>query len=178
MSKHCHTFLLILGAWWYWYVSFYMIWITSDDGFRYFFSCWWWWIVLVCLCTLMFVTLTLIARFIGPTWGPSGADRTHVDPILASWTLLSRYTLVLIKAYDRLMHRAAKQLSKIEGKTILWCRQRFSNHDRAIMDKKCVPLITYQPRRVLPRDITCHIEKYTVYFACCDEEHESDHIQK
>ena len=31
----------------------------------------------------------LIARFMGPTWGPSGADRTQVDPMLAPWTLLS-----------------------------------------------------------------------------------------
>ena len=25
----------------------------------------------------------LVARFIGPTWGPSGADRTQVGPMLA-----------------------------------------------------------------------------------------------
>ena len=25
----------------------------------------------------------------GPTWGPRGADRTHVGPMLAPWTLLS-----------------------------------------------------------------------------------------
>ena len=31
---------------------------------------------------------TLIARFMGPTWGPTGADRTQVGPILAPWTLL------------------------------------------------------------------------------------------
>ena len=35
---------------------------------------------------------TLIARFMGPTWGPSGADRTQVGPMLAPWTLLSGYT--------------------------------------------------------------------------------------
>ena len=33
--------------------------------------------------------LTLIARFMGPTWGPSGADRTQVGPMLDPWTLLS-----------------------------------------------------------------------------------------
>ena len=27
-------------------------------------------------------------RFMGPTWGPSGADRTQVGPMLAPWTLL------------------------------------------------------------------------------------------
>ena len=29
------------------------------------------------------------ARFMGPTWGASGADRTQVGPMLAPWTLLS-----------------------------------------------------------------------------------------
>ena len=37
---------------------------------------------------------TLIARFMGPTWGPSGADRTQVGPMLAPWTLLSGNSLV------------------------------------------------------------------------------------
>ena len=32
---------------------------------------------------------SLIARFMGPTWGPSGADRTQVGPMLDTWTLLS-----------------------------------------------------------------------------------------
>ena len=32
---------------------------------------------------------SLIARFMGPTWGPYGADRTQVGPMLAPWTLLS-----------------------------------------------------------------------------------------
>ena len=32
---------------------------------------------------------TLIARFMGPTWGPSGADGTQVGPMLVPWTLLS-----------------------------------------------------------------------------------------
>ena len=32
---------------------------------------------------------SLIARFMGPTWGPPGADRTQVDPMFAPWTLLS-----------------------------------------------------------------------------------------
>ena len=31
---------------------------------------------------------SLIARFTGPTWGPSGADRTQMGPILVPWTLL------------------------------------------------------------------------------------------
>ena len=31
----------------------------------------------------------LIGRFMGPPWGPSGADRTQMGPMLAPWTLLS-----------------------------------------------------------------------------------------
>ena len=33
--------------------------------------------------------ISLIGRFMGPTWGPSGTDRTQVGPMLAPWTLLS-----------------------------------------------------------------------------------------
>ena len=32
---------------------------------------------------------SLIIRFMGPTWGPSGANRTQVGPMSAPWTLLS-----------------------------------------------------------------------------------------
>ena len=32
---------------------------------------------------------TQLARFMGQTWGASGADRTQVGPMLAPWTLLS-----------------------------------------------------------------------------------------
>ena len=39
----------------------------------------------------LFALYTLIASFMGPTWGPSGADRTHVGPILAPLTLLYGY---------------------------------------------------------------------------------------
>ena len=31
----------------------------------------------------------LIARFMGPTWGPSGAYTTQAGPMLVPWTLLS-----------------------------------------------------------------------------------------
>ena len=33
--------------------------------------------------------VSLTARFVGPTWNPSGADRFQVGPMLAPWTLLS-----------------------------------------------------------------------------------------
>ena len=34
---------------------------------------------------------SLIARFMGTTWGPSGADRTQVGPMSAPWTMLSGF---------------------------------------------------------------------------------------
>ena len=37
------------------------------------------------------VLATLITRFMETTWGSSGADRTQVGPMLAPWTLLSRW---------------------------------------------------------------------------------------
>ena len=33
--------------------------------------------------------VSLIARFMRPTWSPPGADRTQVGPMLVPWTLLS-----------------------------------------------------------------------------------------
>ena len=38
---------------------------------------------------LVLVQDSLIVRFMGPTWGPAGAYRTQVGPMLDSWTLLS-----------------------------------------------------------------------------------------
>ena len=42
-----------------------------------------------------FINTSSIARFIGPTWGPSGANRTQVGPMLAPWTLLSGLAYLL-----------------------------------------------------------------------------------
>ena len=39
--------------------------------------------------TLVLVIASRIARFMGPTWGPSRANRTQVGPMFASGTLLS-----------------------------------------------------------------------------------------
>ena len=33
--------------------------------------------------------VSLISRFMGPTWGTTGSDRTQVGPMLDPWTLLS-----------------------------------------------------------------------------------------
>ena len=57
--------------------------------------------------------MSLIARFIGPTWCPSGADRTRVGPMLVQWTLLSGVAyLCLIKSpwYGRTLSLSQLQL--------------------------------------------------------------------
>ena len=36
--------------------------------------------------------MSLTARFMGPTWGPSGADRTQVGPMLAPWTFYRHHS--------------------------------------------------------------------------------------
>ena len=46
---------------------------------------------------------SLIARFMGPIWGPSGADRTQVGPMLAPWTLLSGQVMECTKTHARLI---------------------------------------------------------------------------
>ena len=54
--------------------------------------------------------ILLIARCMGPSWGPPGDDRTQMGPMLAPWTLLSGWpSLVQIMACRLVV---AKPLSK------------------------------------------------------------------
>ena len=47
---------------------------------------------------------TLIARFMGPTWGPPGADRAHVGPMkIAIWVWS-------IHKHDQLVHKLLKSI--------------------------------------------------------------------
>ena len=45
--------------------------------------------------------LTLIVRFLGPTWGPSGTDRTQEGLMLALWTLLSGITPIFTCKHEQ-----------------------------------------------------------------------------
>ena len=53
------------------------MWITSDPWLR--------------LPKVPIRYIAHIARFMWPIWGPPGADRTQVGPMLAPWTLLPRW---------------------------------------------------------------------------------------
>ena len=47
-----------------------------------------------------YITISLITKFMGPTRGPYGADRTQMGPMLAPWTLLSEiYHMIIIKHF-------------------------------------------------------------------------------
>ena len=50
----------------------------------------------------------LITRFMGPTWGLSGADRAQMGPVLAPWTLLS-------ETFALLAHREVNSPAKFIG---------------------------------------------------------------
>ena len=53
-----------------------------------------WLLIIIYLChspVSNFAASTQIARFMGPTWGPPGSCRPQMGPMLAPWTLLSRY---------------------------------------------------------------------------------------
>ena len=61
-------------------------------------------------CLLIFFYLkfeiTLIARFVGPTRGPSWADRIQVGPMLAPWILLSGiFISPEISKYPQIMYQ-------------------------------------------------------------------------
>ena len=60
-------------------------------------------------------SLSLIARFMGPTWGPSEADRTQVGPMLALWTLLSgMFTAVAFMCLRKLfVHVGGPQMTSV-----------------------------------------------------------------
>ena len=56
------------------------------------------------LHTAIFPPITSqMARFMGPTWGPPGYDRTQVGPMLAPWTLLSGIQLIPLNIHRILL---------------------------------------------------------------------------
>ena len=62
---------------------------------------------IMCVCTqILYVPVWIfsqIAKFMGPTWGPPGSCRPQVGPMLATWTLLSGFIIVV--AFRAVTHR-------------------------------------------------------------------------
>ena len=59
----------------------------------------------------------------GPTWGPSGADRTQVDPMLAPWILLSGNRRI------QTLHISTKRFRFWESR--IFCREVARNNFRS-----------------------------------------------
>ena len=57
----------------------------------------------------------LIAKFMGPTWCPSGSDRTQMGPMLVPWTLLSGTLLIKVLKRQHEPHIAVEM-----GLKMLW----------------------------------------------------------
>ena len=71
----------------------------------------------------------LIARFMGPTWGPSGADRTQVGPLLAPRTLLSGAILPPCPIIPNLLQCRRYELMCLH--LLRWC---FKIYQRQILE--------------------------------------------
>ena len=75
---------------------------------------------------------TLIARFMGPTWGPSGADRTQVGPMLAPWSLLSGFMTVMShECHGVSNHR------KLDCYSSIYSSQQKSKHQKDALPTIC-----------------------------------------
>ena len=74
--------------------------------------------------------VSLIARLMGPTWGPSGTGRSQVGPILAPWFLLSGMDtikfLAIVQNLARLLYYNFLQPNETLDRPIVYCTLRDS----------------------------------------------------
>ena len=83
--------------------------------------------------TISFCWETLIARFMGPSWGPSGADMTQMGPMnFAIWECLSMKTALVWLSSLQWFNWSSLQLTFAECQTHCSC---------LIMDDICVRLM-------------------------------------
>ena len=67
--------------------------------------------------------LSQIAKFMGPTWGPPGSCRPQMGPMLATWTLLSRF---FITHAEEKMKWSGRQEVEVPCIPLQW---RHNEHD-------------------------------------------------
>ena len=58
-----------------------------------------------------YTILTQLARFMGPTWGPTGSYRPQMGPMLAPWTLLSGNGWLINIPIAWSAHKSGRKLS-------------------------------------------------------------------
>ena len=62
-----------------------------------------------CSGSYIWALISLIARFLEPTWSPSGADRSQVGPMMAPWSLLSG--LLFINHSNIVCHKSCRSFN-------------------------------------------------------------------
>ena len=126
-----------------------------------------------------FTETTLIARFRGRTWGPSGANRTQVGPMLVPWTLLSGQVWCLddVDLLSRIFRKHSKH--DLEHEHIYMCNGHglYAYNGYALFDISCqisitlfylirtklfihsfsIRLVSIDLRMVSANERTCHI---------------------
>ena len=83
---------------------------------------------------------SLRARFMGPTWSPSGADRTQVGSMLALWTLLSGMPF-----FDKYTHNILQPVFH----AISW-HHPFENSYEIFCSKWCVKYLSHKWINICP----------------------------
>ena len=66
-----------------------------------------------------------ITSFMGPTWGPSGTNRTQVGPMLAPWTLLSGLLFIEYGKYFQTAGVYTKFSGRLSEEPFPWLIQKF-----------------------------------------------------
>ena len=59
--------------------------------------------------------MSLIAKFMGPTWGPCGAGRTHMGPMLATWTWCIFSTMLGFQSTQAHLH-----INSLQSSFVIW----------------------------------------------------------
>ena len=108
----------------------------------------------VCGCIVQLLKdLHLIASFMGKTWGPSGAGRPQVGPMLVPWTLLSGTVMTIAAPGNRFGKCSARHL----------CQHRLNNYGRYRPTFR--PL--FHMRWVLLQAVRIHITSICSRSVCC-----------
>ena len=74
---------------------------------------------------------TLITRFMGPTWGPPGADKTQLGPMLAPWISLSGYLSSRASIHKAVRH--SKNLVKTRNSIMIVSRWNLTGIPTALL---------------------------------------------
>ena len=99
------------------------MWSVAVESSRFLLKC-----ILVLWPVTSILSYSLIARLMGPTWGPSGAGRNQVGPILAPWTLLSGFLKHVLK-FELLYSTPVLVFAAVSCQINVWsCIQKLRNY--------------------------------------------------